>query len=125
TTVTDADGFNSYVQYNFDFGASTRTEGPPPANQSQGAIQTMTYFSTTGQLDRVTTVNNGAYKRFVYVPDSILSFASVNNVADDAYSFQYFDGLGRVIHAGSNHPGSTGGYKVQETQYDLMGRVKK
>src|SRR5713226_9382978 len=43
TTATDEDNNSSAVQYNFDFGAVTRTEGPPPAGQSQGAIQTMTY----------------------------------------------------------------------------------
>ena len=69
TTVTDPDNFSSTVQYNFDFGATTRTQGPPPAGQSQGAIQSMSYLSSTGQLERVTTTNNGAYKRFWYGPD--------------------------------------------------------
>lgn len=45
TTFTDPDGFISSVKYNFDFGGTTRTEGPPPAGQSQGAIQTVTYDS--------------------------------------------------------------------------------
>ena len=53
------------IQYNFDFGATTRTQSPAPANQSQGAIQTMTY-NNLGQLEQVTTTNNNAYKRFWY-----------------------------------------------------------
>jgi YD repeat-containing protein len=124
TTLTDADGYSSYVQYNFDFGATTRTQSPAPAGQSQGAIQTMTY-NTLGQLERVTTTNNGAYKRFWYGADYTGSYATVNNVADESYSMQTFDGLGRTLGVASNHPGSTGGYKAQINNYDLMGRVKK
>ena len=45
TTATDADGFSTTVQYNFDFGAKTRVQGPPPANQPQGLIQTLSYDS--------------------------------------------------------------------------------
>jgi YD repeat-containing protein len=75
TTVTDADGYSSYVQYNFDFGATTRTQSPAPAGQSQGAIQTMAYNSL-GQLERVTTTNNGAYKRFWYGSNYVASYAT-------------------------------------------------
>lgn len=124
TTLTDADSNSSYVQYNFDFGATTRTQSPAPAGQTQGAIQTMTYNSL-GQLERTTTTNNGAYKRFWYGGDFTASYATVNNVADESYSMQTFDGLGRPVGVASNHPGSNGGYKAQINIYDLMGRVKK
>lgn len=124
TTVMDAGGFSSSVQYNFDHGATTRTQSPAPAGQSQGAIQTMTYNSL-GQLERITTTNNGAYKRFWYAGDYVASYATVNNVADELYSIQVVDGLGRVIGAAGNHPGSTGGYRLVNTVYDLMGRVWK
>ncbi|HXQ74745.1 MAG TPA: hypothetical protein VN844_29850, partial [Pyrinomonadaceae bacterium] len=124
TTVTDAGGFSTVAQYNFDHGATTRTQSPTPAGQSQGAIQTMTYNSL-GQLERITTTNNGAYKRFWYGPDYVASYATVNNVADELYSIQVVDGLGRVIGAAGNHPGSTGGYRLVNTVYDQMGRVWK
>lgn len=124
TTVTDADGFSSYVQYNFDFGARTRVQGPPPAGQPQGLIQTLTYDSAA-RIDRVTTTNNGAYTRYLYGPNYVVSLATVNNVADEAYSNSVFDGVGRVTGEASLHPGSTGGYKAQLTQYDLMGRMVK
>ena len=124
TTVTDADGFSSYVKYNFDFGAKTRTEGPPPAGQSQGAIQTITYDSI-GRVERTTTVNNGAYTRYVYGPNFIQSYSTVNTIADEAYSIQVFDGVGGVIGTAGNHPGSTGGFKAVMTIYDLMGRAVK
>jgi len=124
TTATDADGFSSTGQYNFDIGATTRTQGPPPAGQSQGAIQTMTY-NAAGQLERLTTVNNGAYKRFWYGPDYVASYTTVNTVADEAYAIQTFDGVGRAIGAASNHPDSGGGYKAQLRIYDQMGRVFK
>jgi YD repeat-containing protein len=124
TTLTDPDGFSSNVQYNFDFGATTRTQSPAPAGQSQGAIQNRTYNSL-GQLERITTSNNGAYKRFWYGADYVASYATVNNVADEAYSIEVVDGVGRVIGAASNHPGSSGGYRLINTIYDQMGRVWK
>ncbi|HKH21928.1 MAG TPA: hypothetical protein VKB53_13860, partial [Gammaproteobacteria bacterium] len=122
TRLIDADGFSSYLRYNFDFGATTRTESPAPAGQSQGAIQSMIY-NTRGQLERVTTSNNGAYKRFWYGPDFVASYASVNNVADDLYSVQVVDGLGRVIGAAGNHNVGIGSYRLVNTIYDQMGRV--
>ena len=124
TTTTDADGFSSYVQYNFDFGATTRTQSPAPAGQSQGAIQTMTY-NNLGQLERTTTANNGAYTRYIWGSYYVQRFSTVNNLADEAYSCQVFDGLGRVTGSAANHPGSTGGYRAQNTSYDLMGRADK
>ena len=123
TTLTDADGFNSYVKYNFDFGGTTRTEGPPPVGQSQGAIQTMTYYNNSIQLERKTIANNGAYQRFWYGPDYVASYSTVNSVADEAYSIQTFDGLGRVIGRASNFPGAPGGHKAQLTVYDKMGQA--
>ena len=80
---------------------------------------------TARLVDRITTVNNGAYIRYDYGPNYVQSYATVNAIADDAYSFQVFDGMGRVTGAGGNHPGSTGLYKAQTTIYDLMGRVVK
>jgi YD repeat-containing protein len=125
TTLTDEDSHNSYVKYNFEFGAVTRTEAPAPAGQTQGLIQTLNYDTTSGQLERVTTSNNGAYQRFWYGPDSVASFTTINNVADEAYSNKVYDGLGRLIGAATNFPGSTGGYKAQMTIYDQMGRTSK
>lgn len=124
TKITDADGFSSNIQYNFDFGATTRTQSPTPAGQTQGAIQTMTYNSL-GQLARVTITNNGAYRRFWYGADFTASYATVNNLADEAYSIQVTDGVGRVIGAAANHPGSSGSYRLVNTIYDLMGRAWK
>lgn len=124
TAVTDAAGFSSSVKYNFDFGATTRTQSPAPAGQSQGVIQTMTY-NNLGQLERVTTTNNGAYKRFWHGADYTASYATVNSVADQAYSIEVFDGLGRVIGAAANHPGSAGGYRLVSTIYNSLGQVSK
>ena len=124
TTVTDPDGFSSTLQYNYDFGARTRAQGPPPAGQPQGAIQTITYDSARRTL-QVTTTNNGAYTRYVYGANYMQSFSTVNNVADDVYAIQVFDGAGRVIGAANNHPGSSGGYRMVNTIYDLMGRAVK
>ena len=124
TTLIDPDGFSSTMKYNFNFGGQTRTQGPPPAGQPQGAIQTVTYDSL-GRVERTTTENNGAYTRYVYGLNYVQSFSTVNNIADEAYSIKVFDGVGRVIASAGNHPGSTGGYRAQMTIYDLMGRAIK
>src|SRR6185369_15039836 len=122
TTLTDADSNSSTVQYNFDFGAPTRTQSPAPAGQTQGTIQTMAY-NNLGQLERLTTVNNGAYKRFWYGPNYVASYTTVNTTADELYAVQAVDGLGRVMGIASNHPGSNGGYSLVSIIYDQMGRV--
>jgi YD repeat-containing protein len=124
TTLTDADGFSSTVQYNFDFAAKTRVQGPPPANQMNGVIQVFAYDSAA-RIQQVTTQNTGAYVRYIYGPNYTVSLSTVNNVADEAYTNTVFDGMGRAVGVASNHPGSTGGYKAQLTQYDLMGRAMK
>jgi YD repeat-containing protein len=124
TTITDSDGGSSYVQYNYDIGATTRTESPAPAGQTQGTIYTMTY-NGLGQLERMTTASNSAYKRYYYGPYFIQSFVTVNSITDDAYTNRIFDGLGRVTAVASNHPDSQGGYKAQLTVYDQMGRAVK
>ena len=124
TTFTDADNFTSTVKYNFNFGGKTRTERPPPAEQPQGAIQTITY-DTIGRVDRITTVNNNAYIRYVYGANFVRSFSTVNNTVDEEDNMQVFDGVGRVIATFANHPGSTGLFRAQMTIYDLMGRAVK
>jgi YD repeat-containing protein len=122
TTLTDPDGFSAFVQFSFDFGAKTREQGPPPANQPNGAVQTFIYDNAT-RIQQVTTANTGAYTRYVYGPNYTQTFASVNNIADDAYSIQVFDGAGRVFAAATNHPGSGGGYSAVYSIYDVMGRA--
>ncbi len=122
TTVTDADNFSSTVQYNFDLGAVTRTQGPPPAGQTQGPIQTFTY-DNVARLIQVTTAPTLSYTRYVYGSNYVQSFSSVNTAGDDAYSCQIFDGAGRITAQSANHPGSTGGYIGQLTTYDVMGRA--
>jgi hypothetical protein len=121
--VTAPNNFST-TQYNFAFGAITRTQGPPPAGQVQGLIQTTTY-DAAGRVDRVTTDNNSAYEKYIYGPNYIQKYSTVNVVSDESYSIQYFDGVGRPIDNARNHPGSTGGYSAQTVDYDLMGRVMK
>ncbi len=126
TTVTDADGYSSTVAYNFDFGAVTRKQTPQPntIQNLPGPVQTFLY-DAAGRIERVTATTNGAYTFYVYGPNYVQSFATVNTVADEAYSIQLFDGAGRVTGTASNHPNSIGGYSAQNTIYDLMGRAVK
>ena len=119
TTVTDPDSFNSTVQYNYDFGAVTRTQDP------KGAVQTTTYDSA-GRPDRITNQTSGAYARHFYGSSGyVQTYATIQNGAGEAYSITYFDGVGRVRATGGDLPNSTGGYSGQLTYYDVMGRVSQ
>ena len=90
--------------------------------EPNGGVQTFTYDSAA-RIQQVTTATTGAYTRYVYGPNYTQTFASVNNIADDAYSIQVFDGAGRVFAAATNHPGSAGGYSAVYSIYDVMGRA--
>ena len=124
TMVTDAGGFSSSMKYNFDFGAPTWKQTPLPnvTDNEPGPVQTIAYDSF-GRTAQVTNLVNNAYTRYVYGPNYVETFATVNTVADEAHSLQVFDGHGRVVGKASNHPGSTGGFSGQLFIYDNMGRV--
>jgi YD repeat-containing protein len=131
TTVTDPDGFSSTAQYNYYLGAVFRVQGPPPANPanngqpySQWAAQ-KTYYDSAGRVERTVNEFNGAYTRYDYGYNYVQSYSTVNNVADEAYSIQFFDGFGRTIMSAGLHPGSTGGFSAVATVYDQMGRTVK
>jgi YD repeat-containing protein len=122
TSGSDPDNNSSAVQYNFDFGAVTRTQGPPPDGQSQGAIQTMSYDGA-GRIQRVDNQNNGAYTRWDYAPYSYVSrFDTIQDGAGEQYTTTVWDGGGRVRAVGGSNPGSSAGYWGKFTIYDVMGR---
>src|SRR5882724_7355389 len=126
TIVKDADwnassAPNNYstIQYNFDIGASTRVQGPPPAGQSQGIVKSYSYDGA-GRMQQATTENNWTYTKLNYGPNYVESWTSVNTLADEVYSIKVLNGLGQVIGTASNHPGSSGGRKAQNISYDVM-----
>jgi hypothetical protein len=125
--VTDADGYSSTLIHNFDFGALTSKQTPQPntiENLPGRPVQTIDY-DTAGRTKKVTSTTNGAYVKYSYGPNFLLTLSTVNNPADEAYSTTVFDGLGRTVVAASNHPGSMGGYRAVNTIYNAMGRAVK
>jgi RHS repeat-associated protein len=119
TTVTDADNYFSTAQYNYDFGAVTRTQDP------LGAVQTTSYDGA-GRIDRVTNQLSGAYKRWVYDPWGwTLSYETIESGQGEAYSFTGYDGAGRVRAVGGDNPGTMGTLWGQYNYYDVMGRVSQ
>jgi YD repeat-containing protein len=124
TTITDPASNSSYLKFKFETGGPTRSETPAPAGQTTGTITTTAYDSI-GRVQQTTVTNNSAYTRYVYDPDAVKTYSTVNTVADEAFSIQVFDGAGRVIATASNHPGSTGGYRGVLTVFDKMGRAVK
>lgn len=126
TTLTDPDNYTAKTRYNYHFGAPTWKQTPQPntVENLPGPEQQVIYDSF-GRLERVKNLVNNAYTRYLYGPNYVETFASVNTVADEAHSLQVFDGHGRVIGKASNHPGSVGGFSGQLIIYDHMGRVIK
>ena len=131
TTVTDADGFSSRVRYDYDFGSPTWKQTPEPNSMvdTTGGPQQKIKYDDHGRIERVTNLVNNAYTQFNYGPNYVESRSTVNivteNVADLAQAIQVFDGAGRVIAKGSNHPGSIGGFSGSLVQYDAVGRAIK
>ena len=117
TQVTDPDGYNAFGQFNYDFGATTRTQDP------KGAVIT-TQYDSLGRPDRVTAVATGAYTRYFYPADMgyVQSYAAVRDAANEVRSEQHFDGAGRVRASSVQFPGSAGGYRAVHYLYDSMGR---
>ena len=120
--LTSPNNFST-VQFSYDLGQPTQTQGPPPAGQAQGAMQTMLY-DDAGRLVRVTN-NLGAYTRYVYGSYWIQSWSTINNIADASFTNQIFDGVGHVLGVAGFHPGSAGGYRAQRMRYDLNGRLRQ
>jgi len=81
--------------------------------------------ATTRRAFSVSTANTGAYTRYDYGPNYVQTNSSINNVADEKYAFQVFDGAGRVIYAGTNEPSTAGHFLVVNSIYDRMGRLFK
>src|SRR5215213_8832696 len=129
TSVTDAGGFTSTAEYNYDAGAITKTIVPgkgtgQPGDLVQYLEHRMTY-DAAGRIERVTNQNNSAYTRYVYLPyGPVQSFTSDQSVVE-RYNITEFDGAGRVRALGMNHSGSTGAYSVQYLKYDVMGRLSE
>ncbi|HWN08814.1 MAG TPA: S8 family serine peptidase [Pyrinomonadaceae bacterium] len=130
TKVTDADGNYSTVQYNYDFGAVTRTHAPTSGTGGGTTyVDEVREYDAYGRLDRATNQTNNAYARFVYDLNGnyVHTYQTIIDLtqANEFHSWQVMDGAGRVRATASDHPGSTGGYTGQYFVYDLMGRVSQ
>jgi RHS repeat-associated protein len=124
TRFTDADSHFSTAEYNYDLGTVTRAQGPPPAGQTQGVIQTMRYDSA-GRIERVTNQVNDAYARYEYDPNygHTRTYTTTKDLNSIAYTNTIRDGAGQVRLFVASHPGSVGGYRAQLMSYDALGRV--
>jgi YD repeat-containing protein len=120
--ITDPGNFDTTFQYNFDTGMVTHKQTPSPNSIGTTPGQTILYDSI-GRLEKVTNDVNGAYTSYEYGANFVKTYGTVNNLSNEAYSLQVFDGAGRVIATAGNHPNSTAGYRAQLTVYDNMGRT--
>ncbi|MGH9928257.1 MAG: S8 family serine peptidase, partial [Pyrinomonadaceae bacterium] len=128
TKVTDAEGNYSTVQYNYDFGAVTRTHTPTSGTGGGTTyVDEVRTYDAYGRLDRVINQSNYTYARFVYDLNLNLvhTYQTVIDLtqASEFHSWQVLDGAGRVRATASDHPGSGGGFSGQYLVYNNMGRV--
>ena len=131
TTVNDADGKSTEIRYNYDFGAPTWRQTPQPnvTTNTPGPIQTFTY-DNIGRMERTTNLVNNAFTRYVYGPNYLESFSSINTLtetANEGHTLQVFDGVGRVLVTATEHPvtGAVDRFAATLVLYDQMGRVRK
>ncbi len=129
TTVTDAEGFQSLVKYNFDHGAVTWGQTPSP-NAGQTAPTVSFIYDSAGRIQKATNGVNGAFTEWIY-PNTMTEINqlttidpnSITNASLRAFSTSIFDGAGRVRRVASDHPGSAGGFSGQYFIFDVMGRL--
>jgi YD repeat-containing protein len=125
TTATDPDGYAATSKYNYEFGAVTWSQDPPPQGFTSGAVQTFEYDGA-GRISRVNNLVNNAYKQWVYDDAGHVSVKTkIETGGQETVSTTVFDGLGRVRGTSSENPNSHGLYSAQYTYYDQMGRVFK
>ncbi|HKG48728.1 MAG TPA: S8 family serine peptidase [Pyrinomonadaceae bacterium] len=117
TTMTDAQGFSSSAQYNYNFGGITRKQ------DQKGAVQIITYDSV-GRRERITDQTTGAYTRWVYASANtfIAAFSTIEAGQGEAFEGTAFDGTGRYRATQIDMPGSVGGFSTVVVGYDVMGR---
>jgi YD repeat-containing protein len=128
-TIKDTAGSSGFVsisnksQYNFETGAVTRFEGPPPDGHSQGAV-VMTSYDSIGRPNQVTNSFNSASTTYYYPTSSnvVQKFTTIQAGMPATVSAKLFDGVGRLRAVAAEHPGSTGGYVGQKFVLDVMGR---
>ncbi|MDQ3803369.1 MAG: PA14 domain-containing protein, partial [Acidobacteriota bacterium] len=106
--------------YDFDRGLVTKTRD---LKDSERAFA----YDAANRLKEAATLTNGAKTHFEY-PASMAyvhTYSKVDADKPEGHAWQILDGAGRVIGASSDHPGSVGGYRGQETFYDVRGRAFK
>ncbi|MEO7970852.1 MAG: S8 family peptidase, partial [bacterium] len=115
TQVTDPEGNSSTAEYNYDFGAVTRTHAPTSGiTPYRTFVDEIRTYDGYGRLDRVTNDTNHSYTRFVY--DANANFVHTYQTlidlttANEFHSWQVFDGAGRVRATAADHAGTTDHY---------------
>jgi hypothetical protein len=139
TAITDPSGFTSSVEYNYDTGAITKTLTPSKGTGVTGDpvqyLDKRMSYDSVGRLERITTQNNGAYTRYArgvfQIPQTTIgveyvnSYSTIKDLQTEAYQAELFTGAGQRYAVATDNPGSTGGYKGQQTFFDKMARVLK
>jgi len=129
TTVTDADGFTTTTEYNFDFGEGTKIIAPSKGTGLTGdPVQYLEHrmtYDSDARIERVTNWGNGAYTRYVYLTSGNMQTYTQDKSGIERYSIGVFDGAGRLRASAMSHANSSGGFSAQYLTYDVMGRLSQ
>jgi RHS repeat-associated protein len=128
TQITDPEGNLATVEYNYDFGAVTRTHAPTSGTGAGTTyVDEVRTYDAYGRLEKAENQTNHAYVRFVYETNAnyVHTYQTVIDLtqANELHSWEVTDGAGRLRAAAADHPGSSGGYTGQYTVFDNMGRA--
>jgi YD repeat-containing protein len=135
--VQDADGYSSAVKYHYDLGAVTETIDQKnyalsPKDSAQlptnPPVKTLNSYDWRGRLERAAVWKDGAeyaWTRTYYGADHnwYQTLSTVNTTAEETSVWHFLDGAGRERITFSEHPGSTGGYRLSYVVFDKNQRV--
>ncbi len=125
-TTADPVNMKAGAQYEYYTGLPTKSFVINPSVGTEEQITTMTYDSADRPVQ--TTKPNGSWASVSYWDNLLRQTTNtkhdvVNGQDQIVASFQDFDGAGRVLRKGSDHPNAVSGkYSGQKFKYDELGR---
>ncbi|HMS41707.1 MAG TPA: hypothetical protein PKE69_15860, partial [Pyrinomonadaceae bacterium] len=136
TTITDAGGNFSTVEYRYDIGANVWARSPVPTGSGNlnGKTSSRIYDDTIGRIVKEKIENSGAYTRYDYASngislDTYTTIVDANNDSqingsDEVRTETLFDGAGRIRLTRTADP-QTNNFIGKRVEYDILGQVKR
>jgi RHS repeat-associated protein len=126
SSVTDADGYISNAEYDYDTGQVRKIRAPSGGTGAAiSYVDQLIDYDGAGRVIKATNLNNNTYTKWVYPTTQLMvqQYQTIVSGQGLAYSGQTLDGAGRVRGTFTQLPDATGYYVGQRTNYDVMGRA--